>query len=51
MKLSKRARMSGIFAFIIVVLVVILLIYLIKNGWDMKAAAQDILSLFGAAKK
>ena len=51
MKLSKRARMSGIFAFIIVVLVVILLIYLIKNSWGMKAAAKDILSLFGAGKK
>jgi len=41
----KKAKIR-IISFIIVVLVVILLVYLIKNGWDMKAAAQDMLSLF-----
>lgn len=46
----KKARIR-ILSFIIVVLVVILLIFLIKNGWDIKAAAQDILNLFGAGKK
>jgi len=46
----KKARIR-IFSFIIIVLVVILLIFLIKNGWDMKAVAQDILSLFGAGKE
>lgn len=51
MGLFKKSRVSGIISFVIVVLVVILLIFLIKNGWDIKAAAQDILSLFGAGKK
>jgi len=51
MKLLKKGRISRIIAFIIVVLVVILLIFLIKNGWDMGAAAQDMLSIFGNNKK
>lgn len=50
MKLLKKARFPRIFSFIIVVLIVILLIFLIKNGWDMQAATQDILGLFGAGK-
>ncbi|MEA2036473.1 MAG: hypothetical protein U9O94_03130 [Nanoarchaeota archaeon] len=49
--MSKKARVSGIFSFLIVVLIIILLVFLIKNGWDMQAAAQDMLSLFGASKK
>jgi hypothetical protein len=48
--MNKKARIR-ILSFIIVVLVVILLIFLIKNGWDMGAAAQDILGLFGAGKE
>ncbi len=51
MKLLKKAKLSGIFAFIIVVLVVILLVYLIKNGWDMGVAAKDMIGLFGGGKK
>jgi hypothetical protein len=51
MKLFKKAKLPRIFSFIIVVLAVILLIYLIKNGWDMKAAAQDMLSVVGMGKK
>ncbi len=50
MKLTKKAKIR-IISFIIVVLVVILLIYLIKNGWDMRAAAKDMLGLFGMGKK
>jgi hypothetical protein len=50
MKLFKKARIR-IISFIIVVLVVILLVFLIKNGWDMGAAAQDIMSLFGAGNE
>lgn len=50
MKLLKKAKIR-IISFIIVVLVVILLIFLIKNGWNMQAAAQDILGLFGGGKK
>lgn len=46
----KKAKIR-IFSFIIVVLIVILLIFLIKNGWDMKAAAQDMLSMVGAGRK
>lgn len=51
MKFMKKAGVSGIISFIIVVLVVILLIFLIKNGWDIKAAAQDITGLFRVGKK
>lgn len=51
MSFMKKARISGFISFILVVLIVILLIFLVKNGWDMKAAAQDILSLFGVGKK
>lgn len=50
MKLLKKARIR-IVSFMIVVLVVILLVFLIKNGWDFNAAVQDILGLFGAGKK
>lgn len=50
MKLSKKAKIR-IISFIIVVLVVILLIFLIKNGWDIKLAAQDMLSMVGVGKK
>ena len=46
----KKARIR-IISFIIVVFAVILLVYLIKNGWDMGAAAQDIIGLFGKGKK
>ncbi len=50
MRILKKARIR-ILSFIIVVLVVILLIFLIKNGWDIGAAAKDILGLFGVGKK
>ena len=50
MNLLKKARIK-IFSFLIVVLVIILLVFLIKNGWDMGAAAQDMLSLFGKGKE
>ena len=50
MGIFKRGKIRVI-SFIVVVLVVILLIFLIKNGWDMGAAAKDILGLFGAGKK
>ncbi|MBU1945902.1 MAG: hypothetical protein KKC54_02945 [Nanoarchaeota archaeon] len=48
MNLLKKARIPGIVSFIIVVLVVILLVYLIKNGWSIQDAVKDMLSLFGA---
>lgn len=51
MAFFKKARISGFLSFIIVVVIVILLIFLIKNGWDMKAAAQDMLSIVGVGKK
>ncbi len=52
MKVAKKARMiKGFISFILAALAVILLIFLIKNGWDMEAAAQDILGLFGAGNK
>ena len=47
MKLFKKAKLPRIFSFIIVVLVVILIIFLIRNGWDISAAAQDMLSMVG----
>jgi len=50
MKIFKKAKVR-IVSFIVFALIVILLIFLIKNRWDMKLAAQDILSLFGAGKK
>ncbi len=50
MKFAKKGKISRIISFIIAVLVVILLVFLIKNGWDMQAAAQDILGLFGVNK-
>lgn len=46
----KKARI-GIVSLIMVALAVLLLIYLIKNGWDMRAAAKDIMGLFGGGKK
>ena len=51
MKLFKKGRISGVITFIIVVLVVILLVFLVKNGWDMQAAAQDIMGMFGGGAK
>lgn len=51
MKFAKKGKISRIISFIIVVLVVILLVFLIKNGWDIQAAAQDILRLFGGGNK
>lgn len=48
--LLKKAKIR-IISFIIVVLVVILLVFLIKNNWDIQAAAQDILGMFGGGKK
>ena len=50
MEIFKKGKIR-IISFIIVVLVVILLIFLIKNGWDIGAAAKDILGLFGIGKK
>jgi hypothetical protein len=45
---GRKGRVGKIFAFILVVLVVILLIFLIKNGWDMGAAAKDMLGIFNS---
>ncbi|MBW2974095.1 hypothetical protein KY366_00095 [Candidatus Woesearchaeota archaeon] len=50
MHLFKKARIR-IISFIIVVLIVILLVFLVKNGWDFKAAVLDMLSLFGRGGK
>ena len=51
MKMFKKARIPKIIGWVIVALIVILLVFLLKNGWDIQAAAQDILSLFGANKQ
>ncbi len=51
MRLFRKAKIPKVLSFIIIVLVVILLIFLIKNGWDIGAAVKDILGLFGAGKK
>lgn len=51
MKFAKKGKISRIVSFIIVVLVVILLVFLIKNGWDIGAAAKDMVGLFGGGKK
>lgn len=48
MKLLKKAKMPGIASLIIVVIAVILLVYLIKNGWSIQDAVKDMLSLFGS---
>jgi cell division septal protein FtsQ len=44
--MNKKAFVFRIVYFIIFVLAVILLIYLIKNKWDVGAAFGDILGLF-----
>ena len=51
MELWKKARMQRVIVFIIVILIIILFVFLVKNGWNMQAAAQDIMGLFGAGKK
>ena len=43
---DKKASIQRIIGFLVVVLVVILLVFLIKNGWSMGAAAQDIMGMF-----
>jgi len=43
-------NMKKILGFIVVVILVILVVFLMKNGWNMQAAAQDILGLFGGKK-
>ncbi|MBW2989426.1 hypothetical protein KY358_03850 [Candidatus Woesearchaeota archaeon] len=48
MKIMKGARIR-IFSLIIAALAIILLIFLIKNGWDIQAASKDMLSLVGLA--
>lgn len=50
MKLSKKAKVR-LFSVIMVILAIIFLIFLIKNGWNMEATVQDIVSLFLRAKK
>ncbi len=50
MRLFKSSKLSGIISFIMVIFVVILLIYLVKNNWNFQAAVKDILGLFGSAK-
>ena len=48
MELLKKARMPGIISFLLVVLAIILLVYLVKNGWNVQNAVKDMVSLFGA---
>jgi uncharacterized integral membrane protein len=51
MKFFKKAKLPKVIVFAIALLVIILLIFLIKNGWDVPLAVQNILELFGKGKK
>ncbi|MBI2208913.1 hypothetical protein HYU50_05460 [Candidatus Woesearchaeota archaeon] len=42
---GKRASLARIVYFVIFVLAVVLLVFLIKNKWNVNAAIDDMLSL------
>ena len=44
-KIHKKAFVFRIIYFIFFIIAVILLFFLIKNGWDVNAAFNDILGL------
>ena len=41
----RTRRFGGLLGFIVVVLVIILAYFLIKNEWDVQAAVQEIIGL------
>lgn len=50
LKLHKKAFVFRIAYFIVFVIVVILLFFLIKNGWDVKASFIDLANLLRLSK-
>lgn len=46
-KIGKKAFVFKIIHFIILVLVIILLVFLIKNDWDFNASVNEFLGFFG----